>query len=139
MQFQVPQFIDNETLLLGPLTVTQSGYIGGGVLSSFLAHGLLGGSSLAWMLSIFFIVFALALSFFKIEGITLPKMIYFFFSFLNSSKIYLWEMTFKAPRILKLKKNEEITIKEDFNITKNKTQNSSRNPSFQLEIKNREE
>jgi hypothetical protein len=134
MQFQIPQFIDNETLLLGPLTVTQSMYIGAAIIGAFFAHAIFDGA-VAWMISGVLIVSGLALSFIKIEGRSLPTVIKNFFVFSQAPKLYIWEMKFSAPRILKMEKKKKITkVEKKYTLSKDRSKNRLSDLSFELNI-----
>lgn len=136
MQFQIPQFIEKETLLLGPLTVRQSIYIGITVAVSFFLHLVIGGA-VAWGISIFLVSSGMALSFLKIEGRDFPLVITSFFNFLSSSKLYLWEMKFTAPKTIKKQEVKVETAEEKYILSKNKKGGLS-SLSFELNIKNKE-
>jgi len=134
MQFQIPQFIDDETLLLGPLTVTQSMYIGVAVIGAFFVHAIFAGA-VAWMISGVLIVGGLALSFMKIEGRNLPTVIKNFFSFSQTPKLYIWEMKFAAPRVLKMKKKKKIAkVEEKYTLSKDRSKSRLSDLSFELNI-----
>ena len=138
MQFQIPQFIDNETLLLGPLTVKQSMYIGGAIFGCLLIFFIFDGI-IAWILSGLLIVIALAFSFLKIEGRSLLTVITNSLIFLKSSKLYIWEMKFSAPRILKMKKKKKIVkVEEKYTLSKDGSKSRLSDLSFELEIKRKE-
>ena len=109
MEYIVPQFIERETKIVGPFTFKQFIFIGiAGGLSIFLyfflpfflfliiAVGLMGG--------------AFALAFFKMGGLSLPKLLQNFFIFLTKPKIYLWKKKTIPPKIFK--KIEELKEEE---------------------------
>ncbi len=110
MQFQIPQFIEDETLLLGPLTVKQSLYVGGSLVAVFFIHILPLPGTVTWMLAALLVATGIALGFLKIEGRPLPAVIVSFFAFFSSSKLYLWEMKSFVPKILK--RQQKIKEKE---------------------------
>ena len=67
MQFQVPQFVDVEDKIVGPLTLKQFLYIGGAVGLSMLLFFIV--KLWLWLiLSIFMISGAVALAMIKING-----------------------------------------------------------------------
>src|SRR3989344_4437659 len=94
MQFQVPQFIEVEDKIFGPLTFRQFVYIGGG----------LGASYIVWrILPIYFSAplilcvggLAAALAFFQFNGRPFILALENAFFFLLRTKLYLWN---NAPK-----------------------------------------
>ena len=96
MQFQVPQFIEIEDKLIGPLTFKQFIYLLGGGGASFLIWSLVSpfSSILAIILVAPFAGIAAALAFYKINNrpfsVTLESGMKFFFG----NRLYIWS---KAP------------------------------------------
>ncbi len=90
MQFRVPQFIDIEDKLFGPLTFKQFAYLVGGGGLSFIIWKLL-----PWYLAIFLIApiiaLALALAFYKINNKPFISILESFLKFQTGSKLYLWK------------------------------------------------
>ncbi len=90
MNFQVPQFIEIEDQVFGPLTWKQFLYIVGGAGICFLIYIILG-----WVLGIIPMVavagFSLALAFYKINNrpfiIAVESAIKYFFT----RKLYIWK------------------------------------------------
>ena len=90
MRFEVPQFIDIEDKIFGPLTWRQFIYIGGGV-----------GMAVVIFLTTNFIVFlfvglpiallALALSFYKVNSRSFSYFLEAMFNYLTSQRMYFWE------------------------------------------------
>lgn len=104
MRFQVPQFIEVEDKIFGPLTIKEFIYLAGGTgITIFLVHVL--PLYVAILLSAPVIILALALAFYKINGkpfiFTLEAAIKYFFG----SKLYLWR---KVPH-----KKEEMVREEE--------------------------
>ena len=88
MRFEVPQFIDIEDKIFGPLTWKQFLYLGGGI-------GM--GVALFLMTNFIFILIglpligiALALAFFPVNGRPFSFFLEAFFGFIGSTKLYLW-------------------------------------------------
>ena len=120
MQFQVPQFIEKEAKIVGPLTFKQFLYLGAaGVVVFFLYFYLAAKNLLAFsLITIFLVIGALAFAFLKVGGQPLLSIFLKFFNFSFSSKIYLWKKKAISPKIIKkeekLKKeevSEEPTLK----------------------------
>jgi hypothetical protein len=96
MRFQVPQFLEVEDKIFGPLTFKQFVYIGGSagiivVLFSFLP------TFLALLLSMPVLAFGAALAFYKINEKPFISVLEAFFKFQTSSKLYLWQKEEKTP------------------------------------------
>lgn len=89
MQFQVPQYIDVQEKIVGPLTLKQFGYLAAAGIVSFLTYfaGLI-----IWIVaSIFAFVIAGALAFLKINGQTLPVIIISAVQYFLRPRLYLWQ------------------------------------------------
>ena len=91
MNFQVPQFIEVEDKIFGPLTFKQFIYLAGGAGAIFIIYTIL--PSL-W-LGIWFIVpvalLALALAFYKVNNRSFIFVLEASFRYLLSAKLYLWK------------------------------------------------
>ena len=105
MQFKIPQFLERQPLVVGPLAFKQALYFGVAILISFYLHSATH-FLVFLMLSIPLIGFAFCLSFVKIEGIPLPEIIMQSFGFAFSPKIYLWKKK-ENLRVIKLKSTKE--------------------------------
>jgi hypothetical protein len=96
MRFQVPQFIEIEDKIFGPLTIKQFIYIAGGAGLSFILFRFL-----YLPLAILFIVivlgFSLALAFYQVNNKPLINVIQSAFGYFLSSKLYLWKKKDKSP------------------------------------------
>ena len=89
MQFQVPQFIEVEDKIFGPLTFKQFVYLGGGLGTAYLIFRLL-----PFFISVPLILielgFVAALAFFEYNGRPFIIAIEHGFFYLIHSKLYLW-------------------------------------------------
>jgi len=92
MQFTIPQFIERETRIVGPLTMRQFVIIGiAGAFCFFLYFNIAKIHFLLFLLlSAIAMGLALALAFFQINGKSLPAVIANFIKFNLAPKIYLW-------------------------------------------------
>lgn len=105
MQFQVPQFIEKEDSVVGPLTLKQFIFVsvGGGIcaiLFFILPMGI-------WI--IFFIIIAvltIALAFIKINGRRFSNIITSAFNFYWKPQIYIW----KTEDLIQTKKEDNPTL-----------------------------
>ena len=91
MDFRVPQFIEHDPKILGPLTMTQSLYIGGATGGCFLLYFTNLPFSLYIMICGILFAAALALAFLKIEGFDLASVGKNLTSFSMNTKLYLWK------------------------------------------------
>src|SRR3989344_4669365 len=90
MQFQVPQFIDIEDKIFGPLTAKQFFYIFGGGAFIFLMYVFLQ-LWLVILLGLPVAAFSAALAFLKINGQPFIKIVGNALAFASSSRLYLWK------------------------------------------------
>lgn len=115
MRFQVPQFIEVESKIFGPLTLKQFIYLAGGAGIIFLLY-----ISLPFYIMIFFAapvgIFALALAFYKVNNQPFIKVAENAFRHFTSSKIYVWRKekitstTSLPPGFIKEKKSTQELI-----------------------------
>ena len=96
MQFQVPQFIEVEDKLVGPLTFKQFIYLLGGGGASFLVWSFVSPVSkiLAFILLAPFAGISLALAFYKINSRPFISILESATKFFIGTKLYIWS---KAP------------------------------------------
>ena len=96
MRFQVPQFIDIEDKIFGPLTIKQFIYIAGGAGLCFILFRFLP-LIIVIPLGVVIIGFSLGLAFYKINNKPLIYVIQSAFGYYVSSKLYLWKKKDKSP------------------------------------------
>jgi len=106
MQFQVPQFIEVEDKIFGPLSFKQFIYLaGGGGLSFFLFKAF------PIYISIFIIVpvagLSIALAFKKINNRPFIDALEAGFRFVLSTKLYIWKKRPQKPIVLTQEEKEE--------------------------------
>jgi hypothetical protein len=106
VRYQVPQFIEVEDKIFGPLTAKQFIYLAGGggvALAAFTTLPFI----LAAFISAPFVGLAVALSFYKVNGQPFVKALENGFSYLTGKKLYLWsserskKQTAQAQPVLK--------------------------------------
>jgi hypothetical protein len=105
MRFQVPQFIEIEDKIFGPLTLKQFIYLAGGggvifVLWTLLPHFL------AIIAGIPIIVLAAALAFYKINNRPFVNMLESAFKYTLNKRLYVWKKR-------DLKKLQKKTVEEE--------------------------
>lgn len=89
MQFQVPQFIDVEDRIFGPLTLRQFLFLAGAGAVSFFCFFLF--TTKVWIgVSVLFFGIAASLAFIKINGQSMPAMVGYVFHYLWKPKFYVW-------------------------------------------------
>jgi hypothetical protein len=90
MEYQVPQFIEVEDKLIGPLTFKQFVYLAGGAGMCILAFFLLP-TIFAVLVSLLAVGLAGALSFYKVNGKSFVQMLEAGFNYYTGAKFFLWK------------------------------------------------
>lgn len=93
MRFQVPQFIEVEDKIFGPLTFKQFIYVAGGV-GICVIFFIFMPKFLAILLSLPVAAFAGALAFYKVNDKPFIFMVEAFFKYTLANKLYIWK---KSP------------------------------------------
>jgi hypothetical protein len=91
MQFQVPQFIETEDKIVGPLTLKQFLYIAAAGGASLFLYFAIPTMSIWLVCTIFLVGIAIALGFLKYEGQSLPQLLANSMKFLWEPKMYAWQ------------------------------------------------
>ena len=97
MQFQVPQFIEIEDKIFGPLTLKQFLYLAGGAGICVAVYLYVPFKFLAILLIIPLGAFSLALTFYQINNKPFIDTVQAFFYYLIGGKLYLWKKEEKKP------------------------------------------
>jgi len=114
MQYRVPQFIEHEAKILGPLNIRQSLLVGGIIAACFFMYFSIGQTNffLFLLIAAALIGGALAISFTKIEGQGLPTVIKNWAAFNLNPKIFLWRRK-QSPVYLSTERiRREIVVEE---------------------------
>ena len=90
MEYQVPQFIEIEDKIVGPLTLKQFIYIAGAVGISVILFVTLS-TIVAFLLSAPIVAFAVPLAFYKINGKPFIEVLEAGFSYYTGAKLLLWK------------------------------------------------
>ncbi len=109
MRFQIPQFIEVEDRIFGPLTIKQFIYLAGGAGFSFALYRFLP-LLLAIPLILATASLALTLSFFKLHGRNFITVMESAFHFFRTSRLYIWRKVPKTPLGKGIKAAEETPI-----------------------------
>ena len=95
MQFNVPQFIDTEDKIIGPLNLKQFFYLAGGVILLFILWFFLTLTAFI-MVSIPVGILSVLFAFYEVNGQPLSHFIGLGINFLGKPKIYLWKKNSKS-------------------------------------------
>lgn len=106
MYFQVPQFIDIEDKIFGPLTFKQFLYLLGGAAITFVLIKLLP-TFIAILLSLPFIGLSLALAFYKVNNRPFIQIMQSWFSYLTTTRLYTWKVRRPEDKKVEDKKEDE--------------------------------
>ncbi len=90
MRFQLPQFIETETKIIGPFTLKQFLWIAGGASFVFLLYLLVSGV-LFFILAIPIAIIFLALAFLKIDDVPLIVYASYGLSYILNPKKYIFK------------------------------------------------
>jgi len=106
MKFTVPQFIEHEAKIVGPLTFKQFTYIGiAGAICFILYFSM--PFPLFLLACIVLVGGGMALAFLKVGGRSLPSVIGSFLQFKLAPKMYLWKKKQGTISVLETKKVEK--------------------------------
>lgn len=93
MRFTIPQFIEHEAKIAGPLTFKQFTYVGMAGIAIFILYFSMAKTNflLFLLLTIIITLVALSMAFIKIGGRTLPVIISHILAFFIAPKKYIWQ------------------------------------------------
>ncbi len=91
MRFQVPQFIEVEDKIFGPLTLKQFIYLAGGGGLSFLIYSIFGSLLLSAVPVIAIMAVSAALAFYKLNNKPLISVVEYAFKYYLGNKLYVWK------------------------------------------------
>jgi membrane-bound ClpP family serine protease len=133
MQFQVPQFLERESKIIGPLTFKQFILIAGGILLLVILYYLLP-KSIFIIAVIVVLAGVFALVFGKIDGVPVGEFIINYFEYMFKSKQYVWHKEETSQIFIKIIQTKQKPEKEKMapiRITpKSKLQEMSRKVEF---------
>jgi len=109
MQFKVPQFIEHEAKIFGPLTFKQFIVVGFAGLISLVLFFTIGENFFLWLvISGIIIGTSLSLVFVQVEGLPLISLIGKSIGFFIEPRVYIWKKkTFDARFLIKKEKKKE--------------------------------
>ena len=91
MQFRVPQFIDIEDKILGPLTWKQAGYCLGGAGATYLALRFTDSKLVGLLFAAPFLTLFMSLAFVKINNQSFIQVMENAFNYFSKSNLYTWQ------------------------------------------------
>lgn len=114
MQYRVPQFIEHEAKILGPLNIKQSMTIGAVLVICFFLYFSIGQSNffLFILLAGLLTGIALAISFYKIEGQALPAVMKNWMNFNIVPQLYLWRRKQSPVFLSTERERRDLTVTE---------------------------
>ena len=98
MRFQVPQFIETETKIVGPFTLKQFLFLAVGAVVIFILQYAITSFIILLIAALPIVALSIALAFYQIDGIPLPQYLLMTLSYLTGPKRY------------QFRKNEEPTL-----------------------------
>ena len=113
MRYQVPQFIDVEDRIFGPLTLKQFIYLAGGAGLSFVLWRILP-LLIALILILPVLALSLGLAFYKVNNRPLLSILEYAINYFLGEKLYLW----KTKKEVKKDQSEEETKKSPIFVPK---------------------
>lgn len=132
MRFQVPQFIEVESKIFGPLTFKQFVYLAGGAGLIFLLH-----ITLPFFLTVFFAVpigaFVVALAFLKIHNRPFIIVAENAVKYFMAPKIFIWKK--EKPKPVEYSLQREIKEGETTSYIPKLTQSKLKDLAWSLDIK----
>lgn len=131
MQYQVPQFIEIEDKIFGPLTFKQFLYVGGGAAVGFIIWVSLP-KVLAILIGAPIVGFFMAAAFYEINGRPFLSFIEGALKYAMSSKLYIWKKSEKKPQ------KKEVAQQQDAQVVLPKlSQSKLREISWGLDVHDR--
>jgi len=100
MRYLVPQFIERDVKVVGPLTFKQFLFIGGGAGICFILYFTLAAKSFFLFVLIATLIMAIsfALAFAKYQNVALPQLIVNFTLYLFKNRVYFWQKQAITPK-----------------------------------------
>lgn len=105
MRYQIPQFIEIEDKVIGPLTIKQFIYLVGGAGMSFIFYTFLP-IYISVILIAAVVPFSAALAFYKINNKPFIDFLESAFMFYMKGNLYIWKKEEKKPEAKKAESNE---------------------------------
>jgi len=117
MRFEVPQFIEIEDKIFGPLTWRQFVYLGGGLSICFVTMFILPSvlpSIISWIVILFIgiplALLAAALAFYPINNRPFSYFLEAIWNYFTSNRLYLWKRTSEVIYKAETKKRDGVEL-----------------------------
>ena len=107
MQYKVPQKIDLEDKIIGPLTLKQFIYLLSGAMLDYLIFSSIASSFLSWLLIFIVSLLALAFAFVQVEEQPFSYLMANFLSYLLRPKIRIWDKRAKIKKLIQFKNKKK--------------------------------
>ena len=136
MQFQVPQFLDVEDKIIGPLTIKQFIYLAGGAGLGYLSYRFV--PFIGWILFLGFVGFGAALGFYKFNSKPLINAIESGLYYFKSERLYVWRKREK-PEDAELDLTNFKTTKHKTGILANQSQSKLNDLTWGIDVQQENE
>jgi len=134
MQFHVPQFIDVEDKIFGPLTFKQFVYVAGGV-GLCVAIYIFVPTIIAWPLIALVAGFSLALAFYQVNNKPFIYTVQAAFHYITNPRLFLWKHQQHKEKPKQQSKKEAEQIKKLLsNVSSGKKHSRLRDMSFSVDV-----
>lgn len=110
MQFRIPQFLDIEDKVFGPLTVKQFAYLIGAIAFAYIFWKMIPYKIISILFILLFSGTFLALAFAKVNSRPFPEILESAYKFLMGNKMYVWK---KEKKIQDLNSSQNNSPKKD--------------------------
>jgi hypothetical protein len=107
MRFQIPQFIETEDKIIGPLSLKQAAFLGLGVVTILIVYASFG-ITRAVIIGVPIGLFCFALAFLTINGRPFEVFVKNYFRYVFQERIYVWRKPDSGKLAKKLEKAEQI-------------------------------
>ncbi len=97
MRFQVPQFIEVEDKIFGPLTLKQFIYLAGGGGLSFIVYIFLNNFFLSVLPIVAIMAVSAGFAFYKVNSKPLINIVEYAFKYYLGNKLYIWKKQERTP------------------------------------------
>lgn len=131
MYFQVPQFIDIEDKIFGPLTFKQFIYVLGGGGAVFVLSKLLP-TFIGIIIGLPILGFALALAFYKVNGRPFIDIVQAWFSYKTGARLYLWKR--REATTENIKKRDSVPVVDSPTYVPKVSQSKLKDLSWGLDV-----
>lgn len=138
MRFQVPQFIDVEDKIFGPLTLKQFIYLAGGASAALIGVTFLG-VFFGLLVSSPIIMLSAALAFYKVNNRPLINTLESAFKYASKDKLYIWKKTEKTDEELQKEALGQKTEKFSTLVVPNLSQSKLKDMNWELDVKKKED